>query len=61
MPLRPEEGRPPEQFDLDDVVDAARGEERFHRARKSNRGRDEDIDGIAERLRFDSSQVISRW
>ena len=61
MPLGAEQGRPSEQLYLDDVVDAARGEECFHRARKSNRGRDEDIDGIAERLRFNSSQVISRW
>jgi hypothetical protein len=61
MPLRSEERRPSERLYLDDVVDGARGEKCFHRARKSNRGRDEDIDGIAERLRFNSSQVISRW
>lgn len=61
MPLRPEERRPSERLHLDDVVDATRGEQRFHRARKSDRGREEDIDGIAERLRFDTSQFISRW
>ena len=67
MALRAEQRRPSEQLNLDDVVDATRGQERFHRARKSNRRREEDVNGIAERLRFDSrhtlnsATTISRW